>query len=109
MPPLPNHKSSVAVDLGAQSCRVSLLRWIDGAPQITVVHRFPNAPLESHGALRWDIAKIVAGVESGLRACASRAPEGIASIAIDGWAVDYVRLDQDGQPVENPFCYRDQR
>ncbi|HSC46279.1 MAG TPA: FGGY-family carbohydrate kinase [Candidatus Acidoferrum sp.] len=109
MPPLPNHKSSVAVDLGAQSCRVSLLRWIDGAPQITVVHRFPNAPLESHGALRWDIAKIVAGVESGLRACASQAPEGIASIAIDGWAVDYVRLDQDGQPVENPFCYRDQR
>jgi len=109
MQPPPNQKSLVAVDLGAQSCRVSLLRWINGTPQIAVVQRFANAPLESNHSLRWDIAKILAGVESGLRACASQAPEGIASIAIDGWAVDYVRLDPNGQPTENPFCYRDPR
>ncbi len=38
-----------------------------------------------------------------------RAPEGIASIAVDGWAVDYVRLNQRGQPLGQPFCYRDER
>jgi len=37
------------------------------------------------------------------------APEGIASIAVDGWAVDYVELDDFGQAVEDPFCYRDDR
>src|ERR1051326_2997910 len=109
MPFQPNQKAIVAVDLGAQSCRVSLLRWTDGAPHIEVVHRFPNAPCESNHSLRWDISKIFAGVESGLRACASRAPEGIASIAIDGWAVDYARLDHRGRAIENPFCYRDAR
>ena len=38
-----------------------------------------------------------------------QAPEGIASIAIDGWAVDYVRLQPNGQAAADPFCYRDPR
>jgi len=109
MPSQPNQKALVAVDLGAQSCRVSLLRWPNGTPHIEVIHRFPNAPFESGQGLRWDISKILTGVESGLRACAARAPEGITSIAIDGWAVDYVRLNRHGQAIENPFCYRDTR
>ena len=49
------------------------------------------------------------GVEEGLRACARLAPEGIAAIGVDGWAVDYVRLGAEGKPVANPFCYRDER
>jgi rhamnulokinase len=44
-----------------------------------------------------------------LRACAQLAPEGIAAIGVDGWAVDYVRLGPDGVPLGNPFCYRDER
>jgi len=109
MPSQPNQKALVAVDLGAQSCRVSLLRWRNGKPHIEVIHRCPNAPFESNQCLRWDISKILTGVESGLRACAARASEGIASIAIDGWAVDYVRVNQHGEAIDNPFCYRDPR
>ena len=33
----------VAVDLGAESCRVSLLRWIEGQPEIRLIHRFANS------------------------------------------------------------------
>jgi len=33
----------------------------------------------------------------------------VASIAVDGWAVDYVRLQADGTPAALPFCYRDPR
>jgi rhamnulokinase len=44
-----------------------------------------------------------------MRACAARAPEGISSIAVDGWAVDYARLDESGNPIALPFCYRDER
>ena len=99
----------MAVDLGAQSCRVSLLRWNAGAPEIYVVHRFGNAPVESGDGLRWDIARIVEGVKGGLRRCAEIATEGIGSIGVDGWGVDYVRLDEAGRLIGNPFCYRDER
>src|SRR5260221_2658379 len=88
-----NKKALVAIDLGAQSCRVSLLRWERGAPDISVVHRFPNGPIAEEQSLRWDIRRIFAGVVEGLRACAASPPEGIASVAVDGWGVDYTRLD----------------
>jgi rhamnulokinase len=107
---LPASKSSfVAVDLGAQSCRVSLLTWNHGAPHIAVIHRFPNAPIATATGLRWDLKAIFEGVKEGLRLCAEAAPEGIESIGVDGWAVDYARLDGNGKLLENPFCYRDER
>ena len=102
-------RASVAVDLGAESCRVSLLRWHGGEPSITLVHRFANAPRTKDGALRWDLAAIEAGLDEGLHLCAEIAAEGIRSIAVDGWAVDYVRLDAEGRPLGDPFCYRDER
>lgn len=99
----------VAVDLGAESCRVSLLRWREGRPRITLVHRIPNGPIALGEQLHWDLQAIWAGVEEGLRRCAAMATEGIASIAVDGWATDYVRLGQDGLATGDPFCYRDPR
>src|SRR5579863_1940239 len=99
----------VAADLGAQSCRVSLLRWKQGQPQIHVVHRFSNAPITTQHGLRWDIGRIFDGVRDGLRLCAEAAPEGIASVGVDGWAVDYVRLKENGETLADPFCYRDER
>ncbi len=96
------------MDLGAESCRVSLLRWVGDKAEISLVHRFANAPREADG-LRWDLAMIVAGLDEGLRRCAAIATEGIRSIAVDGWAVDYVRVDAEGRPLADPFCYRDER
>ncbi len=108
-PPSGDTRALVAVDLGAESCRVSLLRWINEVPEITLAHRFPNAPVLTSDGLRWDIQKIYAGVEEGLRECARVATEGIAAVGVDGWAVDYVRLDSQGKLIANPFCYRDER
>ncbi len=102
-------RALLAVDLGAESCRVSLLRWVEGRPQITLIHRFANAACEVGGHLRWDLGCIVDGVEGGMRRAAAMTPEGVAAVAVDGWAVDYVRLDGTGAPLEEPFCYRDQR
>jgi len=102
-------RALVAVDLGAESCRVSLLRWIDGKARITLVHRFANAPREVEGKLRWDLAMIEAGLDEGLRKCAAIATEGVRSIAVDGWGVDYVRVDAEGRVLADPFCYRDER
>ena len=102
-------RARVAIDLGAESCRVSLLRWIDGKPQIELVHRMPNGPVHAGTSLHWPLSRILAGLEEGLRQAAEFAPEGISSIGVDGWAVDYVRLGPDGTPLDEPFCYRDER
>jgi rhamnulokinase len=110
MPDLvPDRRALVAVDLGAESCRVSLLGWVRDEPRIELLHRVPNGPVECDGKLRWPLERILSGVEEGLRRAAEAAPEGIRSIAVDGWAVDYVRLGADGLALDAPFCYRDER
>ncbi len=108
-PTISDRRARVAIDLGAESCRVSLLRWTNGRAEITEVHRFPNGPIQRGSSLVWPIETILAGLDEGLRKAAMEAPEGIASIAVDGWAVDYVRLDPSGHPLRDPFCYRDER
>jgi rhamnulokinase len=107
--PAPEQPARIAIDLGAESCRVSLLRWSGASPRIELFHRIPNGPVHRGASLRWPLATILAGLEEGLRKSAQAAPEGIASIAVDGWAVDYVRLGADGKPLGDPFCYRDER
>ena len=102
-------RARVAIDLGAESCRVSLLRWVSGKPKIEVIHRIPNGPIHRGASLHWPLDKILAGLEDGLRKAAQVATEGIASIGVDSWGVDYVRLAPDGSPLREPFCYRDER
>jgi rhamnulokinase len=104
-----DQQAMIAVDLGAESCRVSLLRWRDGVPQIELVHRHANGPVSLHGELHWDLKQITQQVDIGLRKSAEIASEGVRSIAVDGWAVDYVRLNQKGDAIADPFCYRDER
>jgi len=108
-PTMSHRRARVAIDLGAESCRVSLLLWRDHEPEIVEVHRISNGPVEDGGSLRWPLGRVRSGLEEGLRKAADGAPEGIASIAVDGWAVDYVRLDTNGNPLHDPFCYRDER
>jgi rhamnulokinase len=102
-------RALVAIDLGAESCRVSLLRWLPEGPDFHLVHRFANHAVDRADGLHWDLGCILNGLHTGLRRCAEIATEGIRSIAVDGWAVDYVRLDAEGKPVSDPFCYRDAR
>src|ERR1700759_1277213 len=82
----------VAIDLGAESCRVSLLQWDGDVPQIDLIHRFSNGPVARGNSLRWDLRRLLDEVRMGLRLCAERTNGPIASIGVDGWAVDYVRL-----------------
>lgn len=115
MRPPAEGRAVVAVDLGAQSCRISLLRWKAGEPHIELVHRIPNAPVVIDDHLRWNFAALCEAADEGLRHCAAIATEGIAAVGVTGWAVDYVRLEADrknGQPsnpIADPFCYRDGR
>ncbi|HUY82023.1 MAG TPA: FGGY-family carbohydrate kinase [Acidobacteriaceae bacterium] len=100
----------VAIDLGAESCRLSLLQWSQGKPSITMLRRIPHEVID-HGVngLRWDFDRICAEIEAGLRVCAGNTKDPIQSIGVTGWAVDYVRLDTAGNPIAQPYSYRDPR
>lgn len=102
----------VAIDLGAGSCRVSLAEWDGTAAKVHSVHRFQNGPVERNGHLYWQLDQLCRGVEEGLGLSAELLSDGdraIQSIGVDGWAVDYVRLDATGRPLDDPLCYRDPR
>ena len=98
----------LAVDLGAESGRVMLGTLAEGRVTLEEIHRFPNRSLTENGHLHWDLAhlqgEIFAGIE---KAAARQAP--IAGISTDSWGVDYVLLDQGGQALGHPYCYRDAR
>jgi len=102
-------RSVVAIDLGASSCRVSLMQWREESGHVQTVHRFPNGAITANGHLHWDIARICDEIVAGLRKCADLTDGPIESIGVDGWGVDYVRVSDDDTPVANPFCYRDAR
>jgi rhamnulokinase len=99
----------VAIDLGAQSCRVTLVSWESGAARLDEIHRFDNSPVDRNGHLFWNLQHIREQLREGLKKCAATASGRVDSIGIDGWAVDYVRLAHDGNPLDDPFCYRDPR
>ncbi|MGW9493422.1 rhamnulokinase [Streptomyces prasinus] len=94
-----------AVDLGASSGRVMVGRVGPDSLELTEVHRFANRPVRVPEGLRWDVLGLYAGVLEGLR----RAGDGLASVGVDSWAVDYGLLDADGALLGNPVHYRDRR
>ncbi len=99
--------SLAAVDLGASSGRVVVGRVGRGELELTEAHRFANNPVQLPTGLHWDVLALYQGVLDGLRE-AARGTE-IASVGIDGWAVDYALLDADGTLLGNPYHYRDRR
>ena len=100
----------VAVDLGASSGRVILGTLADERLSLTEVHRFENKSVWERESLRWDIEaldhQVVHGVELARERLGRVPPHGVSC---DSWGVDYVLLNRDGDPVEKPFHYRDQR
>ncbi len=98
----------LAVDIGASSGR-HIVGWMeDGRLCTEEVYRFPNGVQRQDGHLVWDIEGIFAHVKEGLKAAFARYPR-IERVSIDTWAVDYVLLDAQDQPVYPVYAYRDGR
>ena len=102
----------IAIDLGAGSGRIFLAGLDADAMLLEEVRRFRYPPVEAAGHLRWDVTKIFAEIKAGLRTATARAGEldrTIESVGVDSWAVDYGLIDRNGELVEWPICYRDER
>jgi rhamnulokinase len=102
----------IAVDLGAGSGRVFLAGLDTDAMLFEEIRRVQYPPVEAAGHLRWDAAKIFVEIKEGLRTAGALAREldrEIQSAGVDSWGVDYGLIDNKGELVEWPICYRDER
>src|SRR5262247_3218658 len=107
-----NDSLYIAVDLGAGSGRVFLVGAAPGELLLEEAYRFHYPPAQRQGHLRWDLHGVFADIKAGLylaRERAWRLGRPVVSVGIDSWGVDYGLIDADGNLVEDPICYRDER
>lgn len=102
-------KKYIAVDLGAESCRVMLGSVSADKLSLDQIHRFSNDPIEEHGSLRWDFNKLFSEIKAGISKAVKASRAQTWGIGIDSWGVDFGLTDADGKLIENPFHYRDSR
>ncbi len=100
-------KKYIAVDLGAESGRVMLGSVSAERLVLEEIHRFGNGPVEDRGALRWDFARLLSEIKTGIGKATKAARAQVWGIGIDSWGVDFGLLDADGKLIENPYHYRD--
>ena len=97
-----------AVDMGATSVRVAVIDLDAETPEIEVVHRWFHGPdIRPDGSVRWRWSELVDNVRRGLARARDSGP--LASIGVDGWAVDYGLLDEEGALLSDPHSYRSPR
>ncbi len=100
-------KRFLAIDIGASSGRHIVGYFEDGRLITDEVYRFKNGPVEQDGHLIWPIDKLFDEIIRGIRQAFLKY-DGIASLAIDTWGVDYVLLRGD-EVVYPCYAYRDAR
>lgn len=102
-----NKKYYLAIDLGASSGR-HIVGWRENEELHTKeVYRFANEVISAEGHLTWDIKKLLAEVEQGIRAAQSEFDQ-IESLSIDTWGVDYVLMEGEKE-ILPCYAYRDSR
>jgi len=97
----------LALDLGAESGRAIVGTLAGDRLGLEECHRFPNRPLSLPTGLHWDIPTLWREIQHGIAAAAHRYP--LASLALDGWGVDFALLDEKGALLGPPHTYRDAR
>ena len=97
----------VAIDIGAESGRAVIGELRDGKLTLQEVHRFANGGVRVGNSLYWDILGLWREIKNGLRI--ARQSGEIDAMGIDTWGVDYALLDECGELLSNPYCYRDAR
>jgi rhamnulokinase len=102
-------RTFLAFDLGAESGRAILGTLADGRCVLREIHRFPNRMISLFGRLHWNVYALYEEIVKALKLAAAACPDGIESVAVDTWGVDFGLLAPDGSVLGLPFAYRDLR
>ena len=100
-------KQVLAFDFGASSGR-AILGTFDGE-KITLkeIHRFSNDPVKVGHTFYWDVLRLFHEIKQGI--LKAKQYGNIDSIGIDTWGVDFGLIDANGDLIDNPVHYRDDR
>lgn len=99
----------LAVDLGAESGRVMIGTIQNDKLTLKQTHRFSNGPVEEAGSLKWDFAKLIGEIKTGLKIAIADCKGDVAGIGVDSWGVDFGLIGKDSKLLEKPYHYRDSR
>ena len=99
----------IAVDLGASSGRTMVGTLENGKLTLQEMNRFWNGATEIGGTLYWDFVHIFRNIQEGISLARNTFGDGLVSLGIDTWGVDFGLLGPQGQMLENPVNYRDSR
>lgn len=102
-------KVFLAVDLGASSGRVMAGEWDGKQLKLEELHRFPTPSVKLGRYWHWDVLSLYREIVEGLRKAGQRYTGHLLSVSVDTWGVDYALLDENGELLANPICYRDDR
>lgn len=102
-------KHYIAVDLGASSGRVMVGTLDEGKLSLKEMNRFWNGPTEIDGTLFWDFVHLFRNIKEGIALARQEFGDGLVSLGIDTWGVDFGLLDSNGKLLGNPVNYRDAR
>lgn len=102
-------KHYMAVDLGASSGRVIVGTLDEGNLSLKEMNRFWNGPTEIDGSLYWDFVHLFREIKAGMALAKKEYGDGLVSMGIDTWGVDFGLIDADGKLLGNPVNYRDER
>jgi rhamnulokinase len=102
-------KILLAVDLGASSGRLIAGRFNGSRLELEELHRFENGPVIAADRMHWDVLRLWASIQEGMRVAARRFGESVASIGVDTWGVDFGLLARGDELLGNPVHYRDRR
>src|SRR5580658_1041178 len=99
----------LGIDLGAESGRVMAGAWDGRTMRVEELHRFSNGPVNLAETLRWDVLRLWTEIQNGLAVAAKKVGDGIVSVGVDTWGVDFVLLTKNGEILGQPYHYRDAR
>jgi rhamnulokinase len=101
-------KCCIAVDIGASSGRLIAGTLEEGKLKLNEIYRFENKIVKKGENFCWEADRLFEEIKTGIHKCREMGiqPE---SIGIDTWAVDFVLLDEEDQPLTEAVSYRDPR
>ncbi|MDF7799876.1 rhamnulokinase [Pontiellaceae bacterium B1224] len=102
-------KHYLAVDLGASSGRTIVGSLDNGKLTLKEMNRFWNGPTEVRGTLHWDFVHLYRNIKEGIALAKKEFGDGLVSMGVDTWGVDFGLFDEDGKLLRNPVNYRDSR
>jgi rhamnulokinase len=105
-------KIYLAADLGASGGRVIAGKFDGKKIELEEYSRFEHNAEEIQGGFYWNIPTLWRGILKGLEIAGQKSETAPSSIGIDTWAVDFVLLDENGQPIGDnkaAVSYRDPR